>query len=98
MVSPADYAGDQKIASERDPCIVYALTTLAGVLSPLARAVRREFGEHNRVTYLARSPLFLVVSSVQVPAKVQALGRKSKGRLVYCEYPMNIRIGHSNGK
>ena len=39
MVSPADYAGDQKMASERDPCIVYALTTLAGVLSPLARAV-----------------------------------------------------------
>ena len=28
-----------KMASERDPCIVYALTTLVGVLSPLARAV-----------------------------------------------------------
>jgi len=39
MLGPADGAGDQKMASERDPCIVHALTTLAGVLSPLARAV-----------------------------------------------------------
>ena len=38
MISPAEGAGDQKMASERDPSIVQALTTLAGVLSPLARA------------------------------------------------------------
>jgi len=38
VISPAEGARDQKIVSERDPSIVQALTTLAGVLSPLARA------------------------------------------------------------
>ena len=60
--------------------------------------VWRELGEHHRATYLARSTLFLVVSPVQVPARVRALGGESKGRLVYSEYPMNVRIGHSYGK
>ena len=59
--------------------------------------VWRELGEHHRATYLARSTLFLVVSLIQVPARVRALGGESKGRLLYSEYPMNVRIGHSYG-
>ena len=84
------------MASELDPCIVHALTTLAGVLSPLARAVSGNSGNIIEQP-ISRSPLFLVFSSVQVPAMVQALGGKSKGRLVYSEYPMNIRIGWKAG-
>ena len=60
--------------------------------------VWRELGEHHRATYLDRSTLFLVVSPVQVPARVRALEGESKGRLVYSEYPMNVRIGHSYRK
>ena len=49
--------------------------------------VWRELGEH-RATYPARSTLFRVISPVQVPARVRALGGESKGRLVYSEYPI----------
>ena len=37
MISPAEGAGDQKMASERNPSTVQALMTLAGMLSALAR-------------------------------------------------------------
>ena len=79
------------MASKRDPFIVQALTTLAGVLSPSARAPSNCMeGTRGTSTSNLPDPQHFISGSqsFQVPARVRAQGGESKGRFVYSKYPI----------
>ena len=85
MFNPAESA------SKRDPFIVQALTTLAGVLSPSTLAASNSMeGTRGTSTSNLPGPQHFISGSqsFQVPARVRVQGGESKGRFVYSEYPI----------